>query len=41
MHTATLRATNNPEDAKEVFALAEGNNGGKQCKTENTLRYDS
>ena len=45
MHTATLRqtlrATNNPEDVKEVSAHAKGNNGGKQCKTETTLRYGS
>ena len=46
MHTVTprqtLRATNNPElDVKEVSAHAEGNNGGKQCKTETTLRYGS
>ena len=45
MHTAnprkTLWATNNPEDVKEVSVHAEGNNEGKQCKTETTLRYDS
>ena len=37
----TLRATNDPEDVKEVSAHAEGNNGGKQCKTETTVRYGS
>ena len=46
MHTATprqtLRATNNLElDVKEVSARAEGNNGGKLCKTETTVRYGS
>ena len=30
----TLRATNNPEHVKEVSSHTEGNNGGKQRKTE-------
>ena len=37
----TLRATNNPEHVKEVSSHAEGNNGGKQCKTETTQRCGS
>ena len=45
MHTAnprqTLLATNNLDDVKEVSAHAEGNNEGKERKTETTLRYGS